>query len=435
MALKAPRGAVDTNSRRAFGFRLTTRDRKSPMSSERIQIHAFPRAAAAVTALLVACLLFAGALSGDASAAKAKKSASATKKLPVVTRVDPMEVQIGQKLTISGKYIVKGANKMRVLFQRTDSTRRFSARARGLSSKSLSVIVPDVSADLPGGAPAIFRIRLISKYGTSRVWSKPSISPTIGPMGSAPGSDAGAAGDCDKDGQLNSVDTDDDNDLLSDVTELVIGTKPCLVDSDEDGPSDYYEHRVALEWNNGLADRIQVLPYPNLLAYPNPAVAQSDEGRDLDRDGLSLGEEYLAWTYTGRMDRFYSDADQDSDEDGTFDEDEDEDGDLLTNFSELRQFRDPYPLDWLVNDSDGDGLCDGLDDQDQDGPPTPVNGGDCNAAVPNNGTGDPNPLLIDGDDNQYSNWYEWAYNGGGSWFNPCNPSPYPISPSCGHDLP
>lgn len=406
------------------------------MSSARIQINAFPRTATAIAALLAALLLMAGALAGDASAAKAKKSGSATKRLPTVTSVGPMDVAIGEKLSISGKYIVKGKRKMRVIFQRVNSTRRFTQRADGLSTKSLEVVVPNVGPDLPDGMPAIFRIRLISKYGTSKAWTKASISPTLRLSLDGPAAgqiDTGASGDCDKDGQVNSVDADDDNDMLSDVVEKAIGTQACVLDTDGDEVSDYYEHRVALEWNNGLADRLQVLPYPQLLTYPNPVFPDGD--LNLDGDRLQMAEEYAAWRFTGRMDRFYSDADQDSDGDGTFDDMEDEDNDLLPNIVELDLFIAKFPLKWLRTDSDGDGLCDGLDDQDQDGPPTPVSSGDCTTAVPNvalNGPGDPNPLMIDGDDNEYSNYYEWAYNGLNSWYLPCNPSPYPISPSCPH---
>lgn len=407
------------------------------MSSARLQIPTLARFATLAAMLAAVCMLLAGALPGEASAKKARKSASATKKLPVVTRIDPMEAEIGQKLTISGKYIVKGSKKMRVLFQRLGSTRRFSARADGLSSKTLRVVVPDVSSDLTNGEPAIFRIRLISRYGTSKSWTKGSISPTLKLASSGPGSgeaDTGATGDCDKDGQINSVDVDDDNDMLVDTVEKTIGTDSCKKDTDGDGPTDYYEHRVALEWNNGLADRLQVLPYPLIVAYPNPTLP--DDSNNLDGDGLTTGEEFAAWQFTGRMDRFYSDADQDSDGDGIFDEWEDEDSDLLPNTVEMKLFNYKFPLEWLRTDTDGDGLCDGLDDQDQDGPPTPVASADCSSPVPNNGTGDPNPLLIDGDDNVTSNWYEWAYSAAGSWYDPCDPFPYGIgpnlSPSCPH---
>lgn len=404
------------------------------MSSARIQIPTLSRIAVATTVLFAALALLCASYAGDAVAAKARTSESATKKLPVVTRVTPMDVKIGQKLTITGKYIVKGSKTMRVLFQRVGSTRRFSATGSGVSSKTMSVTIPNVSGDLPGGTPSIFKLRLISRYGASKSWTKALISPTIALSDSGDGSsgatDTGPNGNCDKDLLLNGVDPDDDNDLLDDATEKTIGTDPCLPDTDGDETSDYYENRVALEWNNGLADRLKVLPYPKLVSYPNPTLP--DASLDLDGDGLTELEEYSAWQLTGRMDRFYSDADQDSDNNGIFDEWEDEDHDLLPNTVEISIFVTKFPLDWLTTDTDGDGLCDGLDDQDQDGPPTPVSSADCTTAVPNNGGGDPNPLLIDGDDNVYSNWYEWAFGGGDDWINPCVPSLYPTSPSCPH---
>jgi hypothetical protein len=234
--------------------------------------------------------------------------------------------------------------------------------------------------------------------------------------------------DCDSDGLVDDVDPDDDNDLLSDTIEVQIGTDRCQPDTDGDQVTDYYEYRVAYAINGG-----PVLPYPGRRPYPNPLTADSEN--DWDGDQLSTLAEFFAWRYTGRMDRFYSDADQDSDDDGTFDEWEDEDGDLLPNIVEIADFggelNSEGPIEWLRIDSDGDGLCDGLDDLDHDGPPTPNAVADCSTQVPNNSIpGDPDSSKIDGDDNIYSNWYEW-FNGTNP-FNPCSPSPYPISPFCPH---
>ena len=153
---------------------------------------------------------------------------------------------------------------------------------------------------------------------------------------------------------------------------------------------------------------------------------------------MSHNAEFKTWQYTKRMDRFYSDADQDSDEDGTRDGWEDEDGDQLPNLVEFGSFK--RPLDWLDWDSDGDGLCDSLDDQDHDGQATPLSVADCSTPVPNNGPlgnpvtstgdGDPNASLIDADDNIYSNYYEWytvagytQWNNGGGADDPCVPDP------------
>lgn len=397
-------------------------------------------------ALLLALTMFALLATGEADAGKrVRTSASATKKIPSIARVKPRNAVVGDKLKITGSNFVKGKQKMRVLLQRGGSKRRFTVRGTATSSKSMTFIVPDITADLPTAqstspsgtvtttaVPAVYRIRLISKYGIG-AQSKVGVSPTLGPAPSAAG-DTSAAGDCDVDGVPNSTDTDDDNDLLPDTLEVTIGTDLCNADTDADGVSDYYEYRVAFEFNGG-----PVLPYPSTL-YPNPLLPDSDV--DHDGDGLTMLEEYQAWQSTGgRMDQFYDDANQASITAGVTDDNQDVDHDLIPNLVELRKFgAGAYPLDWLANDTDGDGLCDGLDDQDHDGPATPVARADCTTPVPNNGAsdtppgsgaGDPGPL-IDGDDNVYSNWYEWYYGADGSWFDPCAPSVYPTSPYCPH---
>lgn len=390
-------------------------------------------------ALLVLAVFMVFAFAPESGSAKksrkGKRSATATKKLPVITRIDPKNVAIGETLTLSGRNIVKGNNTMRVIFQRSGSTRRFTSRGRGINTKSLTVVVPNVAADLnkatdsAARVPTLFRIRVISKYGMSKSWTNPTISPLIFLGGSG---DNGENGDCDQDSILNATDLDDDNDLLTDVEEQAIGTDACVYDSDGDSVSDYYEYRVAYEFNGG-----PVLPYPGRAPYPNPLIGDSIV--DFDGDKLNMGQEFAAWQYTGRMDRFYSDADQDSDNDGIWDDEEDEDSDLLPNYEEITVFINARPLDFLMTDTDGDGLCDGLDDQDHDGPPTSNAVADCSTPVPNNGpadtpagtgAGDPNPSRIDGDDNIYSNWYEWAYGIAGSPYDACSPSL--TSPYCPH---
>jgi hypothetical protein len=402
----------------------------------------FPRAAFTGPALLLALTMFALLATGEADAGRqVRTSASATKKIPTVARVKPQNAVVGDKLKITGRNFVKGKRKMRVLLQRGGSKRRFTVRGTASSSKSMTFIVPDITADLPTAqstspsgtvtttaVPAVYRIRLISKYGIG-AQSKVGVSPTLGPAPSAPG-DTSAAGDCDADGVPNSTDTDDDNDLLLDTVEVTIGTDLCNADTDGDSVSDYYEFRVAFEFNGS------VLEYPQNAPYPNPLVP--DSGVDHDGDGLTMLEEYQAWQSTGgRMDQFYDDANQASISAIAPDGEQDVDHDLIPNLVELRKFgTGTYPLDWLANDTDGDGLCDGLDDQDHDGPATPVAQADCTTPVPNNGAsdtppgsgaGDPGPL-IDGDDNVYSNWYESSSGADGSWFDPCVPSP--TSPSC-----
>jgi hypothetical protein len=175
------------------------------------------------------------------------------------------------------------------------------------------------------------------------------------------------------------------------------------------------------------------------MPYPNPLVG--DDG-DYDHDKMTTLQEYQAWQYTGLMTHFYSDADGDSDDDGKLDPAEDEDHDLIPNHAEFYGFKG---LNWLKTDTDGDGLCDGLDDQDHDGPPTALAVADCTSSMPNNGpggtpatatgAGDPDGNRIDGDDNIYSNFYEWYEEGADpdvsiNAYKECVPSIYPVSPYC-----
>lgn len=405
-------------------------------------------------ALAVVIALAVGvAIAQDATGAKkTRSSATAKKKLPTITGVTPLRgVAINGVLTIEGKNFVKGRNKMVFVFQRTGSKRRFSARGTASSTKKATVRVPNVAGDMiPEStgrdlAPTdnVFRIRAITKFGAAKRVTGPSISPQVAWAKVLVDEETrGPNGDCDKDGVTNANDPDDDNDLLPDSTELAIATDVCETDTDLDGTSDYWEYRVAYEYNGGQG---LLLPYPGLRPFPNPLVA--DMNFDFDGDGMTAIQEYLAWQFTGNMLRFYSDANQDSDADGIHDGAEDEDNDRLPNLAEIHAFKGgepPRDLDYLTWDTDGDGLCDGLDDQDHDGPPTQLHQADCTSAVPNNGvggspptltgTGDPNGL-IDADDNRYSNWYEWYYQGanpmvGDDAFNPCVPSLYPVSPFC-----
>jgi hypothetical protein len=410
----------------------------------------------AISLAFVIALALIGAILVQSTGADAKKgSSSASKsKLPSITKVKPVDnVSIGMKLAVTGKNFVKGKKKLVVIFKRDGSKRSFTARGDATSTTKAVVVVPDVGGDLVrttqtvgGPLDNMFRLRPITKYGAAKGWTNTTISPkVVAQSGATLPKDTSAAGDCDSDGIRNGIDPDDDNDLLVDTIELTIGTNVCLMDTDNDDASDFYEYTVAYQYNGG-----PTLPYPGLRPYPNPLFA-GDAGKDFDGDGLTVHGEYRAWQYTGLMSHFYSDADQDSDNDGKLDGAEDEDMDLLPNLTELIDFQGERDLNWLKPDTDGDGLCDGLDDQDHDGPPTPIANADCTSPVPNNGPtpsgglpptltadsfpgGDPNGK-IDGDDNLYSNFYEW-YNSSAQIgeetdpYNPCMPSDYPVSPYC-----
>ncbi len=393
------------------------------LRTDKRTLRAFFLATLACTAFAAAAFLIttasatAGSDAAHASKAKKKKKktkkASIAKKLPTVKSIDPATVAIGDSLKIKGKNFTLGTKKMLVIFQRVGG-RRFTAKGTATASNEMSVVVPDVSTDLVNGQQTKFNLRLVNRYGIQKKATTGDRSPIVIPQA---GGDA-ALNDCDLDKVPNNVDTDDDNDLLLDSEETYLGTGFCDYDTDHDGMSDYYEYRVALEFNGG-----PILPYP--IGTPRPDPHFGDGSVDFDGDGLPGLIEFQLWKYSKfRMDRFYSDADQDSDGDSVTDDLEDEDTDLIGNFVEMDQFVGENSLPALsifATDTDGDGLCDGLDDLDHDGPPTPVAQGDCTTAVPNNTVpGDPNPSMIDGDDNVYSNIGEILF--GTDPYDACAPS-------------
>ncbi|HEV7462272.1 MAG TPA: hypothetical protein VGN78_17195, partial [Solirubrobacteraceae bacterium] len=145
----------------------------------------------------------------------------------------------------------------------------------------------------------------------------------------------------------------------------------------------------------------KALPYPGKRPYPNALYADSNV--DYDGDGLTMADEYAAWARyaDSKFPLTYSDGTQntggpqpippgkaylDINGNGTLSDDErDVDNDGLSNWVEahgplsgqgwwsaIYESEKPYLVtfagtDWLDPDTDGDGLIDGLDDQDHDG--------------------------------------------------------------------
>jgi hypothetical protein len=283
-----------------------------------------------------------GALMVPATAGAAVHAhASAKKKkvkLPVVTSVRPMEVQIGQTLEIRGKYFIRGRNKNSVVFKR-DGGRAVFVKAGVGTTKLLRVKVPtklerEFTKQGSSSMPTRFRVRVLTKKLGKR-FTTASRSPVISaapaapaPAPLAPASPAQPAplapaapdaaptqalpeGDCDADGQVNRVDADDDNDLLSDGVEAGINSvlvakygpgiaqmNPCSADTDEDGVEDGYEYRSAKDLNDDEYQQPNTfLPYPAKKPYANPLFKDADI--DYDGDTLTLQEEYSLWSRFG----------------------------------------------------------------------------------------------------------------------------------------
>ena len=119
------------------------------------------------------------------AATHAKASASKKKvKLPVVTSVRPMTVEIGQTLEIRGKYFIRGRYKNSVVFKR-DGGRAVFVKAKVGTTKLLRVTVPkklEKEFTKVGTAvvPTRFRVRILTKK-LGKKFTKLTRSPLIAP--------------------------------------------------------------------------------------------------------------------------------------------------------------------------------------------------------------------------------------------------------------
>jgi hypothetical protein len=249
--------------------------------------------AAASVALLASAT--AGLAATDAHA-KPKK-----KKAPKITAIAPKHVAVGQTLTIRGRNFLVGRSKNTVVFKRKGARAVF-AKADVSTKKVLRVKVPATlqkffALQAGNPVPTRFRLRILAaRFGKKFTGRK--LSPIVsGPVPTASQVVQSPDGDCDKDGVKNRYDADDDNDLLTDATEVAIGTVPCSADSDGDGVEDGYEFQSAKDLNDDEHQNPnQNLPYPGKRPYPNPLYADAD--RDYDGDSLTLANEQALWRYS-----------------------------------------------------------------------------------------------------------------------------------------
>jgi hypothetical protein len=377
------------------------------------------------SALLVFALSALVALLAPAAVASA---ANKKTKAPVITRVSPMRVGLNGKITIRGKNFSSRRTRNTVIFRGPDGRTAFIKPSRA-SSRKLVVKVPAAVRRLfthQGSklVPTRFKLRVLtrrfSKFTTQRL--SPVVVPAgfsdLGPLGGGSGGSGGVAGAPCGSG------SDWDGDLLSNSTEVSIGTDPCVKDTDGDSVSDGYEYQSALDLNHYPSS--PPLPYPGKRPYPN-ALDPSDGSTDYDGDGMTLREESIMWTRFSSdgvarggapatlSNLLYSDGLQssqfvaapsdtlaawslDANGDGSLkDGERDADGDLLSNWDEangqmteawwpaehngdIEPKESAYPgINFLDNadlsghdayadsDIDGDGVADGQDDADHDG--------------------------------------------------------------------
>jgi hypothetical protein len=295
--------------------------------------------------------LFALAAPATAGAAPHAHAAKKKVKAPVVTKVTPLDVAVGETLTIRGRNFLPGRKRNTVVFKRIGARAVF-AKAEVGTKKMLTITVPAslqefFALNAGNPTPTRFSLRILSgKFGKQFTGSQ--LSPIVSPPRPAkvkppaealPDGDCDGDGaknrsdgdddndglgddvelslsldpcvadtdkdglldkwefDCDRDSTLNRDESDDDNDLLSDTEETRIGTDPCLLDTDGDGVEDGYEYRSAQDLNDDIYQSPDAyLPYPYKRPYPNPLYA--DNNLDYDGDSLTLADEQALWKYT-----------------------------------------------------------------------------------------------------------------------------------------
>jgi hypothetical protein len=331
------------------------------------------------------------AVAASFAPAAAADAATTRTTYPTITKIDPLNLGIGETMTITGRGFRSGKSLNTVVFKR-DGQRAIFAKAVSATSTRIRVVVPEkvrpfLNKSAGAEVPTKFRIRVLARRFGKR-YTALSASPVIAPIAktvAGPGvvgptnPAGGPPPDCDGDKIIDDLDGDDDNDHMSDAFEKVIGTDRCKLDTDADGLSDFWEYQSALDLN------LRALPYPGKRPYPNALFA--DQNVDYDGDGMLGWQEHAMWVKYGNMATTlnYSDGTQRSEPgSGLTDDLRDVDADGLTNHveanGEMRRDYWPkfyedeiqYPVeyadpDFLDPDSDGDGRLDGADDLDHDG--------------------------------------------------------------------
>jgi IPT/TIG domain-containing protein len=279
--------------------------------------------------LFVICLL---ALSATALVVSVPAAPAAKKKAakPSITRVMPMRISVGARLTILGNNFKASAKDNTVVFRAPNGRSAF-AKPRSASRGKLVVVVPGAVSRLLGGShsnPKPTRMKLRVLAGEFSAFTTRRLSPVVtgfgsgdGPGGDSPGGGSpgggspgggspggGSPGGGSPGGGSPGGDPavapctsspDHDGDLLSNSDEInVAKTDPCLADTDGDQMTDGWEFWAAKDLN------IKAVPYPGKRPFPNAldpsdGAAGSFSEIDFDGDGLTTVEEYRAWRFTG----------------------------------------------------------------------------------------------------------------------------------------
>ena len=259
--------------------------------------------------LLALCL----ALTGLMMLVSAGPAAAATK-APSITKVSPMRLEVGDKITLRGKNF-KSKRTANTIFFRGVGGRQALAKPTKASRTKLVVKVPAGVAKILRTSATRIKLRVLA--GKFSKYTSPRLSPVIvpEPRSGGGGGDGGSGGGGSGGGTGGDVfvpppgpappvcpsadgAVDDDGDLLENSIEALIRTNPCLADTDADGVQDGFEYKSAIDLNDDeYQDPNSSLPYPGKRPFPNP-LDPEDPGRDYDGDSLTSLEEQQLWLLT-----------------------------------------------------------------------------------------------------------------------------------------
>jgi hypothetical protein len=273
--------------------------------------------------LLLACALLAVVPAAASAAAP-----------PKVSSVAPLQLKVGDTLTIRGKGFIAGRNRNTVIFKAT-GTRAVFAKAQTATTTRLVVkvpakLVPFLTVRNGAAVATRFQIRVLAKRlsaaytpaGESPVIAATTVTPAPATgtktgssadtaVGAAPAAATPAAPAPPAAGPVLSAyeqcmvkanaapNGDEDADGMPNGVELTYHVDPCNPDTDGDGLLDGYEYDSARDLNSHDAG-VSGNPYPGDRPWPNPLDA-SDTNDDFDGDGLTLKEEYALWWHTGHQ--------------------------------------------------------------------------------------------------------------------------------------
>lgn len=348
-------------------------------------------------------------------------SAASAAALPVITSVSPRSVSIGEKITIKGRNFKPGALKTQVAFRRAGKQTVYVKAEKATKTKLTVTVSAKVLALFKDDqiTPRLIQLNILTNR-LGKKWTSDLNSVTINPAIKAPPVEPpvaptpGVPLTCEQLAAANGG-NDEDKDQVVNSSERFYGMNPCAADSDGDGVSDGFEYWSAVDLNFAYhtpeysGDTTAVLTattFAGRRPFANPLDGK-DAGKDFDGDGLLLLQEYALWARAGAPSTLnYSDGKQltqaeavtgglDLNGDGVLtDEERDFDKDQLSNFVEFNssgtqawwavikwarqhggapEVELPYDRRTFADveatelDTDGDGVMDGDDDQDNDG--------------------------------------------------------------------